>query len=741
MALAAAFAALNLNAQGTPATAPQDRSIHLQHVSQPPRIADFAFGRDVPGYVRITDFRQNYPSDGKPVSRETSAWIAWGDRNLYAVFLCREDQGRVRARLSRREDIESDDQVGIYLDTFHDQQRVFSFYVNPLGIQADSIGTEGQDEDYNWDTVWQSEGHLTDEGYAVSISIPFRSLRFPRDSNQVWGIALARFIPSRNEGSYWPLYSSRKEGFASQLATLDGLTNISPGRNLQFIPYALGEATHSLNVPDTAPPAWTQENRFEAGIDTKIILRDALTLDLTVNPDFSQVETEDPQTTVNQRFEIYFPEKRPFFLDNASYFQTPENLFFSRNIVDPEFGARLTGKTGPWLLGFLAIDDRAPGLLVAPTDPLYKDHARIAVARIAHDIGQQSSIGVLATAYQFGSNTEINLSVDTRLKLTPNLVLSAQAVRSQTHGMGFARVFGADYYANLTWSSLHISSTTKFLDRSPNFDSYLGFIPRVNIRQVEQDAAYKWHPERVFKSLGPQLTLIADWDHSSALQDWLVTPAFSLELARQTYFTVGRTESLEVYANIPFRKHSTDVSIISEFSKTFAISANYGTGARVNYYPGGELLPFAAPGRDLNIRLTIRPRTNIKIDETYILSRLSTYEQSLIAEQYGNAVLFNSHLLRQTVNWQFTRPLSLRFILDYDAVLPNQSLINLDRSKHLSANVLLTWLLRPGTAFYAGYTDIRENLALDSGVINTIGNPNTTTGRQVFVKFSYLFRY
>jgi hypothetical protein len=489
------------------------------------------------------------------------------------------------------------------------------------------------------------------------------------------------------------------------------------------------------------PPAWTQKNQFEAGLDTKIILHDALTLDLTLNPDYSQVETEDPQTTVNQRFEVYFPEKRPFFLDNASYFQTPENLFFSRNIVDPEFGARLTGKTGPWLLGFLAIDDREPGMLVAPDDPLYGDHAKIAVARIAHDIGQQSSIGVLATAYQFGPNTEINLSADTRLKLTPNLVFTAQAVRSQTHGMGFDKVFGADYYANLTWSSLHVNTTTKFLDRSPNFDSYLGFIPRVNIRQVEQDAAYKWHPESLFKSLGPQLTLIADWDHTRALQDWLVSPAFSMEFARQTYFTVGRTESLEVYENIPFRKHSTDVWIISEFSKTIAVSATYGAGARVNYYPGGVLLPFAAPGQDLNFKLTIRPRANIKIDETYIFSRLSTFEQSLIAEQYGNAVAFNSHLLRQTVNWQFTKPLSLRLILDYDAVLPNQSLVDLDRSKRLSANVLLTWLLRPGTAFYAGYTDIRENLALDSGVVNTIGNPNTTTGRQLFVKFSYLLRY
>lgn len=737
----------------------QEKSIHLRRVTHPPRIEDFAFGADVPGYVRVTDFRQYQPANGKPVSRETSAWVAYDNRNLYAVFLCREDRDHVLARLARREDIFSDDEVALYLDTFHDRQRVFGFYVNPLGVQADAISAEGQAEDFNWDTVWDSKGILTDYGYAVSIAIPFRSLRFPRSDAQTWGFGLARFIPARNESSYWPLYTAEKEGFANQLGLADGLTGISPGRNLQFIPYGLAESAHSLDLIDAGPPlatantsantglsatgpaAWDSNNSVHAGLDTKVILHDALTLDLTLNPDFSEVETEDPQATVDQRFEVYFPEKRPFFLDNASYFLTPENLFFSRNIVDPEFGARLTGKVGPWLLGFLAIDDREPGLLVAPTDPLYGTHAKIGVVRIAHDIGRQSSFGLLATGYDFGTNQEIDLSADGRFKLTPNLVLTAQAVRSQTHGFGFDKVFGSDYLANLAYSSLHVSTTSKFLDRSPNFDSFLGYIPRVDIRQIEQDASYKWLPENIFKSLGPALTVIADWDHEKALQDWVVNPAFKFEMAKQTFITLGRTEAVEVYENIPFRKHSTDFSVSSEFSKRFALSVTYGQGARVNYYPGGMLLPFAAPGRDLNAKVTYRPRGNVKIDNIYIYDRLSTFERSMLTAAFGNAVVYNSHQIRQVINWQFTRPLSLRLIIDYDSTLPNPSLIALDRTKAADANLLFTWLLKPGTAFYAGYTNSHANLALEDGMTTTIANPVTTTGRAVFVKMSWLLRY
>jgi hypothetical protein len=720
------------------------QSAHVERIAQPPVLDDFLSGAPVPGFTRITDFRQNKPNDGKPVSRETIAWIAYDDQNFYAAFLCKEQPGKVRARMARREDINSDDLVGVFLDTFHDKRHAFSFYVNPLGIQEDSINTEGQDEDYSFDTVWKSEGRLTPDGYAVLIAIPFRSLRFPNADAQTWGIGLARFIPAQNEASYWPYYTNSKEGFATQLAALEGVEHVSPGRNMQFIPYGVFGSSHFLNDTDYASPAYLQQYEHRAGLDAKVILHDSFTLDVTLNPDFSQVESDDPQVTVNQRFEVYFPEKRPFFLDNANYFLTPEDLFFSRRIVNPEYGARLTGKQGRWLAGLLAIDDRAPGQQLAPGDPDTGKHAVIGIARVQRELQNQSTLGLLVTNYNFAGNNEQVLSVDSRLRFGSHLVFTGQAVRSQASYTDGTHPQGSIFHAELNYSGLHLTARSVFRSLGPGFTSTLSYIPRVDIRQGVHNIAWKWLPARpVLKSFGPTLDVTEDWNHTGALQDWIVSPGFAFELTGNTTITAKRTEALEVYEFLNFRKHSTDFDVSSEISKLVGFEVAYGTGAGVNYDPATGVLPFLGASKNLTAHLTIRPSKKIKIDETYLFSHLSTLERSLIAEDYGGGAVFNNHLFRSELNYQFTRELSLRSIIDYNGVLPNESLIDLTLAKTVTADFLLTWLAAPGTAFYLGYTDTHQNLAIFPGMpdfVNPIGPPSATTGRQLFIKVSYLIR-
>ncbi len=714
----------------------QNRGLHIQRVLQPPRIEQFLSGGDVPGFARVDDFRQNHPADGKPVSRSTTAWLAYDDQNLYAVFVCTEDAGKVRARLSKRDDIFSDDVVAVYLDAFRDRRRVLGFYVNPLGVQGDAVAAEGQDEDFTYDAIWKSEGRLTPDGFVVLLSLPFRSLRFPNADVQTWGIGLARFIPARNEASYWPYYTSRVEGFAQQIGTLTGLESISPGRNLQFIPYVAFESAHYLDQPTFTPPGFRQKNEVRGGLDAKVILHDSLTLDVTLNPDFSQVESNDPQVTVNQRFEVFFPEKRPFFLENASYFQTPENLFFSRRIVNPEYGARLTGKAGNWIVGFLGIDDRNAGVDLAPGDSLLGERAHIGVARVQREFGNQSTVGAMLTDYQFGSSYERVASLDTRLKLTPNLVFSAQAARGYANNTDGSKPQGSIYYGNLLFSGLHLTWSSTYQDHSPDFQSVLSYIPRLDIRQARQAVGYKWLPaHRILKSIGPTLMLTNDWDHAGNLQDWIVNPGIEAELAGNTFLSVRRTEAVEVYRGLRFRKHSTDFSITTEAAKAISLGAGYGAGPGVNYDPATGVLPFLGAGRQFNGHLVIRPGRRFKLEEIYYFSHLSTLER-------GPAV-FNNHLLRSQVNYQFTRELSVRAILDYTGVLPNASLVSIDRAKTVTADLLFTYLVNPGTALYAGYTNTHDNLALFPGnpaFTQRIGDPSTITGRQIFVKLSYLLR-
>jgi Domain of unknown function (DUF5916) len=215
------------------------------------------------------------------------------------------------------------------------------------------------------------------------------------------------------------------EGLTQQFAPVGGLEEVSPGRNIQLIPYGLLASDHFLNQPtqtnppNPPPPPFFQDNfEHRAGLDAKFVLKDALTFDVTLNPDFSQVESDDPQVTVNQRFAVFFPEKRPFFIENAGFFMTPINLFFSRQIADPQFGSRMTGKVGNWTLGALAIDDRQPGLGFT-TGP-YSTRAADGVVRVTREFGNQSYIGGFFSSRDFADTSNRVASLDARLKFTKN---------------------------------------------------------------------------------------------------------------------------------------------------------------------------------------------------------------------------------------------------------------------------------------------------------------------------------
>src|SRR5262245_55746619 len=228
----------------------QSLSLRIPKVTQPLRLEDYLGGAPRNEEVRVADFRQREPGDGAPASQPTEAYLSYDDKNLYVVFVCKDQPDNVRARLSRREEISGDDHVVVLLDTFHDRQRAYLFAANPLGIQLDGVVTEGQEDDFSFDTLWHSDGRLTDDGFVVWMSIPFKSLRFPGTSQQKWGIAVGRITPQRNEESYWPHISSRVEGVVQQLAVLEGIEEISPGRNIQLIPYGTLARARFLDRPD-----------------------------------------------------------------------------------------------------------------------------------------------------------------------------------------------------------------------------------------------------------------------------------------------------------------------------------------------------------------------------------------------------------------------------------------------------------------------------------------------------------
>ncbi|MGH7490820.1 MAG: DUF5916 domain-containing protein [bacterium] len=695
--------------------------------------------------AEITGFRQYEPGDGTPVSEETRAYLSYDEKNLFVVFVCKDDPDKLRARMAKREDISSDDQVVVYLDTFRDGQRAYIFAANPLGVQLDGVLTEGQDPDFSFDTLWRSEGRLTPDGFVVRMAIPFKSIRFSVDSTQSWGIALSRILPRHNEEAYWPYVTKRIKGLIPQFAITQGIQQISPGRNLQFIPYGIFSSARVLET-ETEAPGFNIANDRRLGVDAKAVLRDAFTLDMTLNPDFSQVESDEPQVTINQRFEVFFPEKRPFFIENAGFFQTPVNLFFSRRIVDPQYGARLTGKAGRWAVGALAIDDPAAVRLAEESDLSLDGRAGIGVLRLQREFGEQSNIGVLATSRDFASSSNRVFALDTRLKLHSNWILSAQAGRSITQEFEGPKLSGSTYFVELAHDSRNLEYFGRYLDFSPDFRSQLGFVPRVDIRQTEQNAKYRWRPKSgPIVKFGPEVLALLNWNRQGQMQDWQVDSEFQFELNGQTEIKVARTEAFELFENREFRKHATTIGVSSEWLKWLSFTAEYSWGTDVNFDPAPGMEPFLGKAREAKFQLTLRPTPRFRFEQTCIYGSLKTSINPRLGEAFAAASsVFNNPIARWKLTYQFTRELSVRAILDYEAVLPNPALVDLEREKRFAADILFTYMLNPNTALYVGYIDGYENLALtaaEQSELYRTNSPFNSTGRQFFLKASYLWRF
>ncbi len=739
---------------------PNFGQVSIPRVSQPPKLADFLEMKPSPAWegklAKVDRFTQRVPSDGEPSSQHTDVYLGYDDKNLYAIFVCFDtDSQKIRARLSRREDIFDDDSVEIMLDTFHDHRRAYAFLANPLGVQADALWTEGQDFDFSFDTVWDSDAKLTDQGYVVWMSIPFRSLRFPSTDPQTWGILLNRGIPRNNEDTFWPPYSSRIAGRLNQEGEATGMQDISPGRNFQLIPYGIFRSFKELDLRDPFQPTYSQRDAYgQVGLDAKAVLKDKFVLDVTANPDFSQVESDDPQVTVNQRFEVFFPEKRPFFLENSNYFQTPINLVFTRRIEEPKWGVRLTGKDGPWAVGLLTADDVGPGREVPVSDPLNNQHTYFGIGRVSYDIGSQSYLGVTYTDREFDQYFNRVGGIDGRFTLNSHWIASFQGLESSTFWVPDStfNTTGA-YQAGpaaeviLQRQGRKLNYFLDYSDRSNDFRTLTGFDPQDDINTVYQRLQYSFRPEgKHLISWGPQMEVYNTLDHEGNYLMSGYIPSLKAEFVGQTFFTVLYAKEMEVLrpkdfsvltSNERYVRHTTEFAFDTGYYRPFSLHLDYRFGSRVNYDPPGVEIPFLAGRTSTTATLTVRPNQSLRVDNTYILFRLHNRE--------GPSGGLNNDIFRSKWNYQLNRKLSFRFIGEYYSLLTNPAFTSLYTQKDFNADFLITYLVHPSTAFYIGYNSNLENL-LDPPQADGNGNllygqRFINDGRKFFVKVSYLFRF
>ncbi len=762
----------------------------IPRVTSAPKLEDFAdmtpHGNSTQ-LSKVTDFIQQTPSDGKPATQRTEVYMGYDQANLYLVWVCWDTKpGAIRGHLTRREEVTppDDDYVELTLDTFHDQRHGFLFDVNPRGVQSDALWSEDSGADYSYDTVWDSGGKVTGQGYVVFMSIPFRSIRFHAAEQQIWGVTLMRYIAHNDEYAYWPRVSSRISGRLNQEGIINGVAKVSPGRNMQFNPYGYLSSLHSLDDRDPTQPRFDNRDlQGKVGLDSKFVFHDSLVLDTTINPDFAQIESDQPQNTVNQRFEVFFPEKRPFFLENSNFFSDTSvgvyptsKLLFTRRIIEPSFGARLTGKEGPWNLGFFVADDRSPGLIVPDHTLLSGTRAYFMVGRVSHDIGTQSSIGAIYVDREYQGDFNRVGGLDASFRLGKNWTSWFRSVVSSTYASGaivsalnatgsagtsiappaIGYTFGQNHEGVLNGFGRRFSYELQYQDITANFHTDAGFVPRTDIRNMAQYFHFYWRPEGKHLTFqGPELNSHDIWDHHGiGLQhsysgDWVFYFRHNFLFAPIAGYEEDVLRPVD-FSGLPNdHKYAQDIGgLVVQGSPTRLITWRtqiIRDGTVLVVVPAGQL-PITGSELFINHTMSVKPTGHLEIDNTYILDR--------VLNGAVNHSAFNNHIIRSQWNYQFTKALSLRTILQYNGLLANPTYSSLQTAKNFSSDFLITYLVHPGTAFYLGYNSNFENytpglcipvagqtMGCDpngGGLIR--GNRLINDGRVFFVKVSYLFR-
>ena len=418
------------------------------------------------------DFIQTGPGDNVAPSKPTEVYMVYDEKHLYIAFRCWDEKDKIRATVAKRDNVFGEDNVRVWLDTYDDQRRAYVFGFNPLGIQQDGIYTEGQGADFSVDVVMESKGVIEEWGWSVEVKIPFKSLRYAAGKGKMWGFNAARNIDRFNdEFDQWLPDDRNVSGFLVKHGKITGFDGIKYERTLEVVPSVTISETGSRKrtIPNAGfaqfggydpifnPIGLRDPGRFvndpvkyDLGVNLKYTLSPNVTLDAAVNPDYAEIEADAPVVTANQRFPIFFEEKRPFFLEGKEIFNSPLQPFYSRTIIDPDFAAKLTGKSGKNSFGLLVASDNAPGnfsedergeLYVCQQqrtlDPSHDcgsiegfvdKNAMFGVLRVKRDFGANNNVGFFATARTFPGNRNFVGGFDGTFKLNPKTVMVFQAL-------------------------------------------------------------------------------------------------------------------------------------------------------------------------------------------------------------------------------------------------------------------------------------------------------------------------
>lgn len=648
------------------------------------------------------------PAENGPAPVRTEGWITFDGNNLYVGLRAHDPEpGRIRARYSDRDAAFNDDFLGIIIDTFNDQRRAFEFFVNPVGVQMDLTQNEMTgNEDSSWDAIWESAGRITATGYEIEMRIPFSSLRFPATSNEMtWGLDVVRNYP-RTQGYRLGLHplSRSNNCYLCQSSALVGLQGARPARSIELDPTITSSQSGFRGASGGIE---TGNPETEAGLNAQWGITPNMTLNGTINPDFSQVEADAAELAVNTQFAIFFPEKRPFFLEGADIFETRFNAIYSRNIADPEYGVKLTGKTGKNALGAIVAVDRRTNLLIPSSQgsqlATIDDQNLSTILRYRRDLFGATTGGVFYTGREGDGYHNRMLGGDILFRWHQTEAFRLELMGSSTQYPGSVAASTGQSADTMTGHALravyqHTSRNWLYYllyrDVGKDFRADLGFVPQVDFRDRGASLEHAWYPEKRTWSEIRLGTDVLDVETQAGhhlqrrvnLYSWAQGP-------RQSFVRVDVTEGDQFYGGDTF-----DTDRVTLYGEVQALPDVFVSGQAVI----GDQVDFA------NARQGERFRFNPGVRWNAGRHLRLNFNHSYETLDVDGGKLFTANLTEVRATYQFNNRTFARWIgqhlnLDRDPDL--YSFPTRPRSRDFFNQLLFSYKINPLTVLFLGYSD------------------------------------
>jgi len=668
--------------------------------------------------TRFENFKTIKPDYGKEPSQKTIAYMTYDAENLYFAFRCFDTEpDKIKTSVSSRDNMFQDDNIIIMLDTFNTMQEAYGLFMNPEGIQGDAMINADGAGDATFDMVWYSKGTIDEEGYTVECRIPLQSIRFPGKETITLRVSFFRqIIRTSEQFSYPPMYAD--QGSLLKQAHPVSVSGWKYKRVVEILP----ALTHSTRQSTAQGKMQTDEKNTDFSLTGKVGLTSDLTLDGTYNPDFSQVEADAGQIDINLRYELFYPEKRPFFLEGNDIFQFAGNVeegplatvVHTRTIINPIFGLKMAGKLGrkSSLAALYAMDD-------LPEDPI-DTHPDFMIGRYKFALKEDSYIGGFYTGKEYGRGFNRVAGADGRIRLTQTSIADFHLFGAFTQRNGNTET-SSDHALGLhyQYGTRKVIIDLGYQDISKNFQVDTGYVTRTGIRRVSALGMYRFYPKSdFFQRIEPFYWSYHLYDNEDKM--WETVNLFTLRfwLPRSTMFRIDALIANEVFAGKRFGRGGPRIQMTSQITKHVYLTLFLGRTGSVYYDP---VNPYQGYGNRLMGSVQFQPveKLNFSLNISYV----DFFRKSDKLKIYDYAII------RSRNTYQINKYVFLRAILEYN-----------NFQDRLTLDTLVSFTYIPGTVIYAGYGSAFEKLKWDGSEYRESDN-FFETKRGFFFKVSYLWRF